>query len=203
MPAANPRVAERGPDGSLRYATLARALLIAFAFQGSRGLFEPDEGRYANIALQMLETGNYLDPRLNSETLHFAEPPLTYWLIAGSIAAQLAREVDVAKIDELVFVEAPPYYELHFYLRPQVDAAQLPSLEHHTRAALRAPDVCSRQRSGSRQVFIVPPALRTDFDVALRDCRGLQAEQHGHAGRHEIYTLGAASGVRVAGGLQR
>ena len=29
--------------------------LMAIAFQGSRGLLEPDEGRYSNVALQILQ----------------------------------------------------------------------------------------------------------------------------------------------------
>ena len=32
------------------------ATLMALAFQGSRGLWDPDEGRYSNVALQMLKS---------------------------------------------------------------------------------------------------------------------------------------------------
>ena len=32
-------------------------VLIAFAFQGTRAIFEPDEGRYTATALNMLESG--------------------------------------------------------------------------------------------------------------------------------------------------
>lgn len=67
-------------------ATLALALLLGLAFQGTRGLLEPDEGRYTNVALQMLHTGDFITLRRNDEALHFTKPPLTYWTIAASVA---------------------------------------------------------------------------------------------------------------------
>jgi len=67
-------------------AVLALALFLGLAFQGSRGLLEPDEGRYTNVALQMLHTGDYISLHRNAEALHFTKPPVTYWAIAGSVA---------------------------------------------------------------------------------------------------------------------
>jgi 4-amino-4-deoxy-L-arabinose transferase-like glycosyltransferase len=66
-------------------ALLVLALLLGLAFQGTRGLWEPDEGRYTNVALQMLGTGDFISLRRNSEALHFTKPPLTYWAIAASV----------------------------------------------------------------------------------------------------------------------
>ncbi|WP_286973792.1 hypothetical protein [Acetomicrobium sp. UBA5826] len=40
------------------------ALLASIAFQGSRGLYETTEGRYAEVAREMLRSGNYLEPTL-------------------------------------------------------------------------------------------------------------------------------------------
>lgn len=57
-----------------------------FAFQGSRGLWEPDEGRYTAVALEMGRLGDYLRPHLHHEVVHLTKPPLTYWLLAGSLA---------------------------------------------------------------------------------------------------------------------
>ncbi len=62
------------------------AFLFVMAFQGCRGLWERDEGRYTDIALNMLRTKDFEIPRLNKTTPHFAKPPLTYWLIAGGIS---------------------------------------------------------------------------------------------------------------------
>ncbi|MBW2313054.1 MAG: glycosyltransferase family 39 protein [Deltaproteobacteria bacterium] len=74
------------PDAGRRNrAWLALGLVIfGFAFLGSRGLLEPDEGRYTNVAAQMLRSGDYLVPALNEDTPHYTKPPLTYWAIAGS-----------------------------------------------------------------------------------------------------------------------
>jgi 4-amino-4-deoxy-L-arabinose transferase-like glycosyltransferase len=62
-------------------------VVLSFAFLGSRGLLEPDEGRYANVAAQMLRSGDWLVPALNERTPHFTKPPLTYWAIAASTKA--------------------------------------------------------------------------------------------------------------------
>ena len=60
-------------------------LLLGFAFQGSRGLWGPDEGRYVDAALQMMDSGNYMVPAYSPAELNFSKPPLTYWVIAGSM----------------------------------------------------------------------------------------------------------------------
>ena len=63
------------------------ALLLAFGFLGTRGIWDPDEGRYTNVALNMLDSGDWLNPRRTDEVGHWTKPPLTYWAIAGSVAA--------------------------------------------------------------------------------------------------------------------
>lgn len=62
---------------------LGLSILIAFSFQGSRGLYKTTEGRYAEVALEMMENGNYLEPTLEYKR-HWTKPPLTYWaMVAG------------------------------------------------------------------------------------------------------------------------
>ena len=65
--------------------TLLLVAVLALAFQGSRGLWEPDEGFYSNVALGMLHSGDWLIPRLNGEVF-LDKPPLVYWSMAGGMA---------------------------------------------------------------------------------------------------------------------
>lgn len=48
-------------------------------------LFEPDEGRYAQIPREMLTTGDWIVPTLHGEA-YLDKPPLLYWLVALSFA---------------------------------------------------------------------------------------------------------------------
>ncbi len=83
---------------------VAALLLYALAFQGSRGLFEPDEGRYTDVALEMLRTGDWLHPQLHPELPHYSKPPLTYWAIAGSLAVFGRNEWAARLPNALAFV---------------------------------------------------------------------------------------------------
>ncbi len=46
-------------------------------------LFEPDESRYAEIPREMLQSGDWITPRLQGEP-YLEKPPLLYWLTAVS-----------------------------------------------------------------------------------------------------------------------
>ena len=69
----------------------AAAFLFVLAFAsflflfklGDRPLRNPDEGRYAEIAKEMVETGDWVEPRLYGID-YLRKPPLLYWLVAGS-----------------------------------------------------------------------------------------------------------------------
>ncbi len=58
--------------------------VIFFLWLGSRPLFVPDEGRYAEIAREMAASGNYITPYLNG-IKYFEKPVLFYWLGAFAI----------------------------------------------------------------------------------------------------------------------
>lgn len=56
-------------------------LFSFFFFLGGYGLLDNNEGLYAQIAREMLLSGDYLLPRLNG-VLYIEKPPLLYWLTA-------------------------------------------------------------------------------------------------------------------------
>ena len=56
-----------------------------YAIQISAPGFFHNEGRYAEVARQMVTTGDWITPRLN-DTLFLNKPPLTFWLAALSFA---------------------------------------------------------------------------------------------------------------------
>lgn len=64
----------------------ALAVMLAFTLLGSRGIWEPDEGRYTNVAVNMVESGDWLNPRRNDDIGHWTKPPLTYWAVASSLS---------------------------------------------------------------------------------------------------------------------
>lgn len=72
----------RGPHGAA-LGTAGWLLLAAawFLTLPLRPLFDPDEGRYAEIPREMLVSGDWLTPRLDG-LLYFEKPPLQYWATA-------------------------------------------------------------------------------------------------------------------------
>ena len=58
-------------------------ILVYIAPLGSYRLMEPDEGRYAEIPREMIETGNYVTPMLNY-VKYFEKPAMLYWMNAVS-----------------------------------------------------------------------------------------------------------------------
>lgn len=61
--------------------TLLIALVALFWQLGVRGLNEPDEGRYASVAAEMLRSGDWVVPHFQGQP-HLTKPPLIYWLTA-------------------------------------------------------------------------------------------------------------------------
>jgi 4-amino-4-deoxy-L-arabinose transferase-like glycosyltransferase len=73
-------------DGRLRVRSLAMLVvlpaLLLYPCLNFR-LLEPDEGRYAEIAREMLDRGDWVVPRLQGEP-YLDKPPLLYWLVVLS-----------------------------------------------------------------------------------------------------------------------
>src|SRR5262249_5162695 len=71
------------PAGSLRLRSLALLIVLpSLLLYGALSfhLFEPDEGRYAEIPREMLIRGEWIVPYLQSEP-YLDKPPLLYWLV--------------------------------------------------------------------------------------------------------------------------
>ncbi len=99
-----------GPSKGLGVARTRRTLVVAggvlvfsLLFQGSRGIWEPDEGRYTDIALEMLRSGDFVVPAFNHEVPHFAKPPLTYWAVAAGIGLAGRNEWGARLANALAF----------------------------------------------------------------------------------------------------
>jgi 4-amino-4-deoxy-L-arabinose transferase-like glycosyltransferase len=76
------------PPRSDRLAYWALALFAAvlwFATLSLRPLFNPDEGRYAEIPREMLASGDWAIPHLNG-LVYIEKPPLQYWATAASLS---------------------------------------------------------------------------------------------------------------------
>jgi 4-amino-4-deoxy-L-arabinose transferase-like glycosyltransferase len=64
------------------YAAVAALLaLVWLSASGARPLFNPDEGRYAEIPREMLSGGDWVIPHLNG-LAYLEKPPLQYWATA-------------------------------------------------------------------------------------------------------------------------
>ncbi len=60
--------------------------LLWFALLAGRPLYDPDEGRYAEIPREILSRGDWLIPHLNG-LVYLEKPPLHYWLSALAFSA--------------------------------------------------------------------------------------------------------------------
>lgn len=82
---------------------LAIALVLGFGASGARGLYETTEGRYAESAREMIETGEWLEPQLAHHP-HLTKPPLTYWAIAAGLRAFGTNEFGARAANGVAFV---------------------------------------------------------------------------------------------------
>src|ERR1700690_1240771 len=75
------------PEARERWTYLGLSVFLAvlwFATLSLRPLFNPDEGRYAEIAREMLAGGDWVIPHLNG-LAYIEKPPLQYWATALSL----------------------------------------------------------------------------------------------------------------------
>src|SRR4051794_23115359 len=60
--------------------------IVWFYMLGARTLVPTDEGRYAEMAREMVATGDWITPRLNA-IKYFEKPPLQVWATALTFEA--------------------------------------------------------------------------------------------------------------------
>ncbi len=81
----NSRMQKSGLRSLLPWIVVAIVVIYACAFQGSRAIYSPDEGRYTDVAIGMLDDGDWLKPMVHPEFVHMTKPPMTYWAIGASL----------------------------------------------------------------------------------------------------------------------
>lgn len=79
------RIATSRPTAWPPIAVLLVMALWLICSAGWRPFTSPDEGRYGGVAYAMLQSGDWIVPRLNGLPF-FHKPPLFYWLGAASMA---------------------------------------------------------------------------------------------------------------------
>src|SRR6202051_1337099 len=62
--------------------------VLWFALLAQRPLYDPDEGRYAEIPREMLSGGGWVIPHLNA-LVYLEKPPLQYWLTPAPFRGRL------------------------------------------------------------------------------------------------------------------
>ncbi len=84
--------------------TLLLALALVLPFQGTRPLWGTDEGRYSAVAVEMLDSGDWLLPHRHPDHPHLSKPPLTYWAMASSMTVFGKNEWALRLPSALAFV---------------------------------------------------------------------------------------------------
>ena len=75
--------------------------LLWFGPLNTPHLFEPDEGRYAEIPREMVVSGDWVTPRLD-DIKYFEKPALQYWATAIALRAVRAARLDGAALAGVV-----------------------------------------------------------------------------------------------------
>ena len=63
---------------------IALSMLLFLVNLGGYDLWPPDEPRFAQVAREMLDSGDYLVPRMNGKP-YTEKPPMLFWMAARFI----------------------------------------------------------------------------------------------------------------------
>jgi len=119
------------PRRFLLWIVVAVVLIYACAFQGTRAIYSPDEGRYTDVAIGMLDDGDWLKPMVHPEFVHMTKPPVTYWAIGASLGL-LGRSEFAARLPNALAFAGTIF--LMFWLGKRITPNQrwLPALIYAT-----------------------------------------------------------------------
>ncbi len=81
----------------------AAVLVLAFAFQGRRGIWQPDEGYYVGTAVTMIKNHSFLIPKLGEE-IFLEKPPVLYWAIIAAIKTFGQTELSCRLFNAVCFI---------------------------------------------------------------------------------------------------
>ncbi len=82
--------------------------VLWFGMLGQRDLFDPDEGRYAGIPAAMVDTGDWLTPRLN-DFKYFEKPVLQYWGTAVAFKIFGKKQYQCTSVDSIARFLGGPF----------------------------------------------------------------------------------------------
>src|SRR5882762_4171749 len=85
----------------LLLAVVALPLLTFTVDLGTPSLWDPDEGRPAEIAREMLHSGDWLTPSLNFQPYH-EKPPVYYWVLASTLKLFGERNEAAARLPSVL-----------------------------------------------------------------------------------------------------
>jgi 4-amino-4-deoxy-L-arabinose transferase len=147
---------------------LLALILYALAFQGVRGLWDSSEGRYTNVAVEMLRFGDWLHPITHHEHAHLTKPPLTYWALATSIQALGYSEWAARLPGVIAFVLTT----LLLYLLGRLFVPQRPWLAPLIYASFFLPATASNVVTTDNLLTLAETAAMTGFAYAYWGRRG-------------------------------
>ena len=165
-PAFAPAPAPRWHPTPIAYdlgAIVALSLAVCLFHLGSFGLWEPDEARYAEIAREMLQSGNLLVPHLNY-VVYVEKPPLLYWLTMLSFwifgVSEFAARLPVA-LSAIAGILATYLFALRaFGRRHAIVAAAI--LDHDSAVRIDGPGAHDRHDAhgvcDDRDLFVLSPS---------------------------------------------
>ena len=115
----------------LPWILVAAVLVYACAFQGVRPIYSPDEGRYTDVAIGMLDDGDWMRPMVHPEFVHMTKPPITYWAIGASLGL-LGRSEFAARLPNALALAGTIVLMLWLGTRISPQQRWLPALVYAT-----------------------------------------------------------------------